>query len=63
MKIDLRNCNRWIADRFPKQDLITFEDLLRDYEDLISEVEHLEEEIKDLENDIENNYKPLPKYY
>ena len=60
IKIDLRECNKWISDRFPKKDLITIDELLGDYEDLISEVDHLEEEIRDLKQDMEENYKPLP---
>lgn len=56
IKIDLRGCNKWISDRFPKQDLITFEDFIGDYQDLISEVEHLEEELRDLRQDMEENY-------
>lgn len=60
IKIDLRECNRWIRDRFPKKDLITIDELLGDYEDLISEVDHLEEEIRDLKQDMEENYRPLP---
>ena len=56
IKIDLRNCNKWIADRFPKKDLITLDELIGDYQDLIDEVEHLEEELRDLRQDVEENY-------
>lgn len=59
LKIDLRGCNKWISDRFPKQDLITFEDFIGDYQDLISENEQLREQIGDLEKDIEDNYEPI----
>ena len=47
MKIDLREFNRWIAERFKGKDLITFEELISDYEDLILENEHLKEEQED----------------
>ena len=26
IRIDLRNCNNWYKERFPKKDLITIED-------------------------------------
>lgn len=56
IKIDLRNCNQWIKDRFPKKDLITLDELIGDYQDLISEVDHLEEKLRDLRQDVEENY-------
>lgn len=58
IKIDLRNVNSWIRDRFPKQDIITLEEFFGDYQDLISEVDHLEEENRDLRQDMEENYTP-----
>ena len=59
-KIDLRDVNKWIKDRFSNKDLITFEELLGDYEDLIAEVDHLEEELRDLKQDLYENYTPNP---
>jgi len=59
IKIDLRDVNEWIQDRFPNRDLITFEELLGDYESLITELEEIEEAKKDLETDIENNYRRI----
>ena len=59
IKIDLRDVNEWIKDRFPNRDLITFEELLGDYESLITELEEIEEAKKDLETDIENNYRRI----
>lgn len=59
IKIDLRDANQWIQDRFPNRDLITFEELLGDYESLITELEEIEEAKKDLETDIENNYRRI----
>lgn len=59
IKIDLRDANQWIQDRFPNRDLITFEELLGDYESLIAEKEEIEEAKKDLETDIENNYRRI----
>ena len=59
IKIDLRNVNKWIAERFPNRDMITFAELLGDYESLIDEVKELEERIRDLETDIENNYRRI----
>lgn len=60
VKIDLRNCNQWIKDRFPNKDLITLDEFIGDYEDLISEVDHLEEELRDLQQDLYENYTPNP---
>lgn len=60
LRIDIRECDKWIKDRFKNKDIITLDDLFGDYQDLIDEVDHLEEQVRDLENDIENNYKPLP---
>ena len=59
IKIDLRDANQWIQDRFPNRDLITFEELLGDYESLITELEEIEESKRDLETDIENNYRRI----
>lgn len=59
IKIDLRDVNEWIQDRFPNRDLITFEELLGDYESLITELEEIEESKRDLETDIENNYRRI----
>lgn len=59
IKIDLRDVNQWIQDRFPNRDLITFEELLGDYESLITELEEIEESKRDLETDIENNYRRI----
>ncbi len=59
IKIDLRDANQWIQDRFPNRDLITFEELLGDYESLITELGEIEEAKKDLETDIENNYRRI----
>jgi len=59
IKIDLRDVNQWIQDRFPNRDLITFEELLGDYESLITELREIEESKRDLETDIENNYRRI----
>lgn len=50
LKIDLREMNRWFQERFPKKDLITFDELLSDYEELIFDKERLEKEIEELKN-------------
>lgn len=60
LRIDIREANRWIKERYPNKDIITLDDLFADYESLIEDVEHLEEENKDLRRDMEENYKPLP---
>jgi hypothetical protein len=58
IKIDLRNCNKWIKDRFPNKDLITLDEFIGDYQDLISEVDYLEGELRDTKKDMEENYTP-----
>ena len=60
IKIDLRELNRYFQERFPKKDLITFEELLNDYEELIFDKERLEEEIEELKN--QENFNPDEEY-
>ena len=60
LKIDIRNENEYIRNRFKGVDLISLEDLLNEFENLIFEVERLEERIEDLEQDIEDNYRRIP---
>ena len=60
LRIDIRESNKWIKDRFKNKDIITLDDLFGDYQDLIDEVDHLEEELRDLKKDMEENYRPLP---
>lgn len=59
MKIDLREFNKWISERFEGKDLITFEELMADYEELILENEHLKEEQEEQEQDEFEIYRDM----
>lgn len=52
--------NEWIAKYFPKQDLISIENLLGVIEELDDQVKDLEEKYSDLERDLQDNYRPIP---
>ena len=43
MKIDLRELDKIIQERFRNNDLITFEELIRDYEEALYELKDLKE--------------------
>ena len=58
--IKKEDVNKWIGKYFPKQDLISIDDLISCIEDLDSDVEHLKEKYEDLEQDLEDNYRPIP---
>lgn len=60
--IKVEDLNKWVAKYFPKQDIITIEDLLGVIEDLDGEVENLKMELEESENDKHENYTPISPY-
>ena len=59
--IKATDLNKWITKHFPKQDLISINELIGCIEELTCEVEHLQEELEDLKQNIEDNYRPIPE--
>lgn len=58
--IKAKDLNKWITKHFPKQDLISIEELIGCIEELTCDVENLQEELEDLKQNIEDNYRPIP---
>lgn len=59
IKLDIRTWDSEILDRFPNKDLITMEELIRDYVEALNKIKHLQNEYNELERDLKNNYTKI----
>lgn len=60
LKIDLRNMDELIQERFPNKDLVTLEELIGDYTETLWEMKNDKEHIRDIERELEDNYANMP---
>lgn len=60
LKIDLRNMDELIKDRFPNKDLVTVDELIGDYTEALWEMQNDKEHIRDIERELEDNYVNTP---
>ena len=57
--IVLKNEKECIKDLFPKQDLVSVDELISKLEELIDEVKHKDEEMEEYKQYVNDNYKHL----
>ena len=60
LKIDLRNIDELIQERFPNKDLVTLEELIGDYIETLWEMKNDKEHIRDIEKELEDSYVNMP---
>lgn len=60
LKIDLRNMDELIQERFPNKDLVTLEELIGDYTETLWEMQNDKEHIRDIERELDENYVNMP---
>lgn len=60
--IKVAELNEYVAKYFPKQDIVSVEELIATIEDLDVELDREREKYKDLEQNLQDNYKPIGPY-